>query len=370
MVSGRRLTQDEFIGKCIEMHKNKYDYSEVVYKRLKDKISIVCPIHGLFEQTADSHKQGKGCIKCSGKYKLSKNEFVGKATEIHNNLYDYKRVAYVNMSTPVEIVCKKHGAFWMTPRQHLNSGTCRKCCGLEIDTEIFIERANRIHNDRYLYTDARYRSAHHKVSIICKEHGRFTQRAFAHLSGQGCPICRYKTPKIGGRLSRQTILRRFKNQHGNYYDYSKMKYTTIFDPIEIICPIHGLFRQRPAEHIKGSGCQSCSLGNRSKMEEEWLDSLSISVRNTQLRYDDGTYFVADGYDPETNTVYEFWGDYWHGNPDKFSLSSINKHNKKTFGELYEETQRKKTKIISSGYNLIDIWEKDWITENIQTSSVL
>ena len=56
-----------FINKALVVHKNKYDYSNVVYSNCKEKVLISCPIHGSFEQTPDNHISGKGCPGC-GEY--------------------------------------------------------------------------------------------------------------------------------------------------------------------------------------------------------------------------------------------------------------------------------------------------------------
>lgn len=67
----------------------------------------------------------------------------------------------------------------------------------------------------------------------------------------------------------------------------------------------------------------------------------------------------DGYCKETNTVYEFHGDYWHGNPSLYNSSDINEHTKSTFGELYTKTNKREEYIKSQGYNLVTIWESDY-----------
>jgi len=51
----RKLTNLEFISKCIIKHDNKYDYSKTIYKTSKEKVTIVCKIHGEFEQKANDH---------------------------------------------------------------------------------------------------------------------------------------------------------------------------------------------------------------------------------------------------------------------------------------------------------------------------
>jgi len=60
----------------------------------------------------------------------------------------------------------------------------------------FIQRANEVHGDQYLYTNSVYTGAKNKIDIICKVHGPFSQRPSDHLRGQGCPKCgKYKSVK-------------------------------------------------------------------------------------------------------------------------------------------------------------------------------
>jgi hypothetical protein len=73
--------------------------------------------------------------------------------------------------------------------------------------------------------------------------------------------------------------------------------------------------------------------------------------------------IADGFDPLINTVYEFYGDYWHGNPrDKRGPNHLNKKKGQTFKELYEKTILREKILLSYGYKLITIWEMDWDIE--------
>jgi hypothetical protein len=73
----------------------------------------------------------------------------------------------------------------------------------------------------------------------------------------------------------------------------------------------------------------------------------------------GTIYKADGYCKETNTIYEFLGDYWHGNIEKYSRDFINKNIKKSMGELYDKTMDRINEIINLGYNVKFIWENDF-----------
>ena len=92
----------------------------------------------------------------------------------------------------------------------------------------------------------------------------------------------------------------------------------------------------------------------SLKEKEWLDSLGITERQYPIEN-----YRVDGYDPETNTVYEFLGDYWHGNPEVYDPDDYNKSCSKTFGQLFDETNKRIKYIKSLGYNIITKWENEW-----------
>lgn len=47
----------------------------------------------------------------------------------------------------------------------------------------------------------------------------------------------------------------------------------------------------------------------------------------------------------------------------YDKNDTNYHTKKTFGELYEQTLNKIKYITNNGYNLIQIWESEWLTKN-------
>lgn len=127
------LTINEFINRSNDIHNNKYDYSMIKeYKNAHSKVSIICPIHGVFYQSPDSHLRGSGCKKCGIESIKSQNrftteQFLNKAKMIHNNRYDYSLVNYKNNLTKVQIICKDHGVFKQTPISHLHGSGCPIC---------------------------------------------------------------------------------------------------------------------------------------------------------------------------------------------------------------------------------------------------
>jgi hypothetical protein len=75
----------------------------------------------------------------------------------------------------------------------------------------------------------------------------------------------------------------------------------------------------------------------------------------------GTRYKADGYCQGTNTIYEFHGDYWHGNPEIYAPDHYNKSLYKTMGELYQNTIERENQIKELGYSLVVMWESEYNT---------
>jgi len=123
-----------------------------------------------------------------------------------------------------------------------------------------------VHGDRYDYSKVNYTKNIDKVVIICKEHGEFLQRPKSHKEGQGCPKCGNKLRKRGDYFTNEKIIGKFKEVHGDRYDYSKVNYTKNIDKVVIICKEHGEFLQRPKSHKEGQGCPKCALENKVTQE--------------------------------------------------------------------------------------------------------
>lgn len=119
----------------------------------------------------------------------------------HNNLYDYSKTVYVNMQTNVVVTCKVHGDFTQNPNHHLKGRGCRLCAfekqanRQKDNTQSFINKALKIHGDKYDYSKTNYgKNAHDKVLIVCKEHGEFFISPNMHLNKKAnCPKCSKKS---------------------------------------------------------------------------------------------------------------------------------------------------------------------------------
>lgn len=186
-----RKTTEQFINQAKLIHGLKYDYSKVNYVNAKTKVQIICHEHGLFEQTPDKHVNHKcGCPKCAGNAKDDTESFIIKARKVHGDFYNYTLVDYKNNHSNVTIMCPAHGCFEQLPCNHLSGKGCPFCANnVRLSTEEFIAKAIDVHGTKYDYKDVKYNGNRVSVKIICPVHGSFKQVPYAHLSGNGCPVC-------------------------------------------------------------------------------------------------------------------------------------------------------------------------------------
>jgi len=135
--------------------------------------------------------KGNGCKKCLGNYYLSKEEFIKKANIKHKNKFDYSDVVFIKLTDYIIFYCKDCGnIIKQTVEHHLRGDGCAKCSNkIKPTTNEFILSAKLIHGDKFDYSLVKYETAHKKVNIICKKHGQFSCSPTNHLQGKGCPIC-------------------------------------------------------------------------------------------------------------------------------------------------------------------------------------
>lgn len=254
MFDEKRHSLNEVIHKFNEVHGNRYDYSQAVYVNTDTKIKIKCLEHGIFEQAPEKHLQGNGCPRCIGRHK-TQFEIIAEFTARHGDTYKYDQVIFMGMNNKVIITCSVHGNFHQTPTKHISGQGCPKCAGTApLSNDEIIEKFKITHGDKFNYSEVGYVNTKTAVKIICNEHGAFYQLPHLHVNGSGCPICAGNYS-----LDTETIIKQFRDVHGDTYDYSRVKYTRAFGQVEIICPIHGVFTQTARSHKRGSGCPDCAI---------------------------------------------------------------------------------------------------------------
>lgn len=180
---GRRRTYNDFVLESRKIHGNKYDYSNVEYVNSYTKVCIICPVHGEFWQRPQDHIDKKqGCPKCSfDNRKLTQDEFISKAKEVHGNRYDYSKVEYKGNKIKVCVICPIHGEFMVRPDIHLGGFNCKKC-QLESQKRLLYGVA---YNDLIEETNTQaYKIWKHVLSRCCSE--TFKKK---HPTYYDCTIC-------------------------------------------------------------------------------------------------------------------------------------------------------------------------------------
>lgn len=241
--------------------------------------------------------------------KLTTQEFIFRAQEVHKQKYDYSQVTYTGCQKKIKIKCNKCGlTFEQFPTNHLKGQGCPKC-GREqasknrkLTLEEFTEKAHRVHGNKYDYSKVVYINSQDKVTIICPIHGEFQQKATMHLHGNGCPECakKYQGPM---RKSTEEFVQEAQDVHNNKYDYSKTVYTGVKNKVCIICPIHGEFWQVPSSHLRGIGCPKCSASKGELFVEKVLRDLNLSYKSQHYIGIQGSYVLVDFYLKYNNNEY-------------------------------------------------------------------
>lgn len=210
--------------------------------------------------------------------KLTLVEFIEKAKKVHGDKYDYSKVVYVNSQTKVCIICPIHGEFWQHPNDHLNGKGCSKCSNnLKKTDEEFIEEAKKVHGNKYDYSKVKYVNNRTKVCIICPKHGEFWQMPEKHILGRGCQKCANEYISNIRHDTFEDFLKKAIKVHGNKFIYNKETYMNSLKKTLITCPIHGGFWQIPSSHLRGAGCPIC---RESKLERE----ISIFLTKNNIDY--------------------------------------------------------------------------------------
>jgi hypothetical protein len=339
-------------------------------------------------------------------------KFLHSASQIHGDDYVYDLVDYVNSHTKVTIICHHHGEFTMTPANHIHSKQgCPSCRyskqsatnlarygGHPRQTQEVKTKQEATNLERYGYTNPfgsplirerikstnleKYGTEHpwHCDKIRATNLEKYgSESSFGSALIQG-RIRATNLKKYGvdnprkSELVKETIKASQLKKYGTeYYNQQHM-----IDVLPLLHNSEWLFAQyitqsKTAIQISDElGIRDGTVGKYLKKAEieirtnfyvsykqlQWLDSLEIPHLLQEWSIPE-TKYSADGYDPLTNTIYEFHGDYWHGNPDVFAPDIMNDVVGKTMGDLYNNTKAREEEILALGYNLVVMWETNF-----------
>lgn len=273
----KKLTNDEFILKANKIHGQFYNYDFTEYVRNRDKVNIVCPLHGEFFQTPNAHLNGQGCKICGdekgiNKRTLSHSKFLIKLKQKQPVLFSELKIIgnYTGMNNNI-LISDNFGLLRVTPYSLLSG--CKPTILSAIDkTEYYVNKAKYIHNGFYSYEKTMYTSGNSKLIIKCPIHGEFEQIATSHIIGHGCVKCFNEDIRGKSSLLNTDLFCEMANEvHKFLYDYSKVNYTKSVDKVIIICKNHGEFTQTPASHLSGVGCPLCGYMHNLWSVDGWVE---------------------------------------------------------------------------------------------------
>lgn len=302
---------------CWDKEKNGDITIYMVSKGTDNKAWFLCSCGHSWNPTISriTGKNGSWCppcgIKKSTKLKLTTEEVIKRANEIHNKNekhYDYSKVIFKGSHENITVTCIKHGDFEANVNTHIRTNKPSGCqkCGKEISiaarklvctkgnqqikwsTQYFINKANEIFGDRFDYSKVELVTHETKVIVICHEHGEFEISPRLHiLKKQICRKCSFINRAEKRCTSIDTYISHANEIHKNKYDYTLTIYKNANTKIIIICYEHGEFIQNPNEHLRGNGCPKC--GTIKCHESQRLSQEEFIIRCKKIHGDSIDY---------------------------------------------------------------------------------
>ncbi|MFL7961015.1 hypothetical protein ACEI36_01995 [Pseudomonas kielensis] len=269
---------ESFIAKSRAKYDQQFGYQDAIYVDARTPLVLYCLHHSAakkFEVTPDRHFRKKGgCRQCKAdgaraRHGKGRDGFIAEAQTIHGDAFDYGAVDYINAHIAVKIYCRRHERqFEQVPDVHLRGAGCPRCKGEKISLANeplyaskrvlfpeFLTRARERHSDYYQYDEASYRGFNLDVTIICPEHGPFSQRAQRHAEGSDCKDCVSESLK----LTEQDWRARIHDKFGSKLTVTiQTPWSGFATPTHAHCSVHDVHWSVKAQSLLvGNGCREC-----------------------------------------------------------------------------------------------------------------
>lgn len=373
----KRLSIDE-VNRRISASTTRWTVACITnYKSAGHKnIMCTCPVgheqvNSLVEITSDVRCRTCEPRKRSGKKNpsyVSLDGFLLRLTQKHGlDRFRFDPATYSGVYAPMSFECAVcRLEFTKAPRVLLNERHgCARCASAAKSSaqarsrEQFNASSASIHGGSFSYhpaDDQTYGNASY-IERTCNVCGtKDVQNVGSHLTGRhGCSHCSRKkkhTTESFTALARQVW-------GAGEFDYSQVVYVNNKTPVTLTCKNKHEFKCAPSNHLSRKGCPHCAIRKFVSVgETEWLDSLRIPPdnRNVWVKVDEQRFNV----DALINgTIYEYYGDYWHGNTKRFAPGMINPFNGLSMADLHTHTIEREEMLRTAGYVVITMWESDW-----------
>lgn len=362
-----------------EIHGPIYGFEKAVYVNCKTKFVVNCLKCGNEFQIDSGHLIGskRGCPPCGFKRRTegqrwTTEKFIEEGIKKYGDAHDYSKTIYTTWTDWVIIGCNLCGKdFRKQPRKYFGStGSgcirpgCKKQTSIPRPKEQVLRLLNEKNGDRFEYDLSKYQNMHSKADAKCKLCNQIFEiyvSRHAYQTIENCPNCASNRPKKYGSLEDWKLKRGQTAAlvHNDQYDYSEMDYSRASIKVNgIRCKkCDTKFSMFWSVHMNGYGCPTCFPPQIHSMpERNWLQKLEIPEENWQIKIPQ-TRWRVDAL--VGNTIYEFYGSFYHGDPRMGPPEKYNPISKKTFGELYYNTMVRYNTLIHMGYEIKFVWELDW-----------
>ena len=276
------VTTKTFIEKAIEIHGDRYNYSQVEYVKSNEKVIIICKKHKEFLQSPHDHIIGRGCPHCKNNYSIKSEE------KFYQQLKDREFIMigeYINTEIPVNIICKNGHVSCKSPNSFMGGAGCAKCvgtCPKQAEENFRIEAEKR--NIKILgpYINNRIR-----IECQCEKGHIFYTASKPFIMGSGCPKCAGTCPE---QAKENTYLEAQKRNIDILSPYVKANIKMSFK-----CHCGNTFKMTPSHFKGGHGCSNCSKAGFKfyepayfyvfKLEKDKNEGIGYGItNNTKIRF--------------------------------------------------------------------------------------
>lgn len=306
-----RKTKEDFIKDSIAVHgEGTFIYTKVIYINNKTPVTLICPLHGEFEQRPDHHLHGAGCPVCRyidcHQETLHKRylEYVNHVQEKFGDKFEVIEESFNGRMKNADFICPYHGRFTKNANAFMQSKYgCNECAKDNANhqlttlktTEQWKREAEIVHHGKYVYTKSIYTGKDNELIITCPIHGDFKQIAKNHLRGYGCPKC----SGMYNYTTEEWIEYARTKQPDADYIMDRVEYKACNEKVCMICPRHGELWIKPSDYLKGQGCYWCGVESskqkRLRDKEDFVREANIIHKNkydyTNIDYKGMAYYI-------------------------------------------------------------------------------
>ena len=175
-----------FLKRILPITGDRYCFIKNTNIKSREKLEVICAVHGSFMMTSAHLLDGKNCPKCSGKYRYNTEEFITECKSRYGDSFDYSNTVYTTAHSYIDVKCNIcDSTLKVKAYNHLQKGSCLTCSGLrKKTTEEFITEAKAVHGDNYSYDHVDYINTNTKVKIQCNTCDNIVEQTpINHLAG-------------------------------------------------------------------------------------------------------------------------------------------------------------------------------------------